>query len=372
MINTQQRNFTIYHSNHLDILKDLLIHLMQSAPLHNPFIREQIIVQSQGMEQWLKQEIAKALDISANIAFPYPSSFVWEQYTLLLDSIPEKNPLPRDKMRWKIMQVLADELDRPEFASLKYYLKDDVQGIKCLQLAEKIAEIYDQYLVFRPQWIDAWEAGNDQTAASQPWQPILWRKIISSFKSSCHRASIFRQFENLLSNKDQGKSHETKINVSLLPSRIFVFGVSAIPPQYLRVLELLSDHCPVHLFFHNPCGQYWIDLVDKKTQAKRALTRLIRQRISMDQYGDFNFADEPQQLMEDDANNSLLASMGQLGQDFYKQLLALEVREIEAFAAYGWESRGNDNNNNNNNNNNYGNGNGNGLSLIHISEPTRH
>ncbi len=334
MSSIEQRNLTIYHSNHLDILKDLLIHLMQSAPLNDPFTTEQIVIQSQGMEQWLKQEIAKKLAITANIAFPYPSSFIWRQYSCLLASIPSSNPLTREKMRWKIMRLLPAELGKPEFASLKYYLQGDNNSIKRFQLAEKIADIYDQYLVFRPQWILDWEQGMDQAASSQPWQPILWRKLISSMTHHCHRASVFNQFEGLLSHNDRNGEMDKCIDVSLLPERIFIFGMSAIPPQYLRALELLSQYTPVHLFFHNPSSQYWIDLVDKKIQAKHTLASITRQRISRDQYGAFVVTGENQPLIEDNSNNTLLASMGQLGQDFYKQLLSLQVREIEAFASH--------------------------------------
>ncbi|MGL5554389.1 MAG: exodeoxyribonuclease V subunit gamma, partial [Aeromonas veronii] len=50
--------FTLYHSNQLDLLKELLVSRIRQAPLSHPFDREQILVQSPGMAQWLKLELA--------------------------------------------------------------------------------------------------------------------------------------------------------------------------------------------------------------------------------------------------------------------------------------------------------------------------
>ena len=59
--------FTLYHSNQLDLLKELLVSRIRQAPLSHPFEHEQILVQSPGMAQWLKLELAKAFGIAANI-----------------------------------------------------------------------------------------------------------------------------------------------------------------------------------------------------------------------------------------------------------------------------------------------------------------
>ena len=41
--------FTLYHSNQLDLLKELLVSRIRQAPLSHPFEHEQILVQSPGM-----------------------------------------------------------------------------------------------------------------------------------------------------------------------------------------------------------------------------------------------------------------------------------------------------------------------------------
>ena len=51
--------FTVYHSNQVDVLKSLLVELIRLDPLDSPFDKEQILVQSPGMSQWLKMALAK-------------------------------------------------------------------------------------------------------------------------------------------------------------------------------------------------------------------------------------------------------------------------------------------------------------------------
>ena len=56
--------FSVYHSNHLDVLKSLLAALIRRDPLADPFASELILVQSPGMAQWLKQQLAVEFGIA--------------------------------------------------------------------------------------------------------------------------------------------------------------------------------------------------------------------------------------------------------------------------------------------------------------------
>nr|WP_277994456.1 exodeoxyribonuclease V subunit gamma [Aeromonas encheleia] len=114
--------FTLYHSNQLDLLKELLVNRIRQAPLSHPFQREQILVQSPGMAQWLKLELAKAFGIAANIDFPLPASFIWEMFTQVLADVPRQSPYNKGSMSWQLMTILPALLERPAFAPLAAYL----------------------------------------------------------------------------------------------------------------------------------------------------------------------------------------------------------------------------------------------------------
>ena len=63
--------------------------------------------------------------------------------------------------------------------------------------------------------------------------------------TTSHRAYLqnlyFEKLDNLTEEEQQK-----------LPKRIFVFGISSLPPSQLAVLRKLSEHCDIHLFFLNP------------------------------------------------------------------------------------------------------------------------
>ena len=47
-----------------------------------------------------------------------------------------------------------------------------------------------------------------------------------------------------------------------LPDRVFICGISALPPVYLQALQALGRHIDIHLLFTNPCRHYWGDIQD--------------------------------------------------------------------------------------------------------------
>jgi exodeoxyribonuclease V gamma subunit len=315
--------FTLYHSNQLDLLKELLVNRIRQAPLAHPFEREQILVQSPGMAQWLKLELAKAFGIAANIDFPLPASFIWEMFTQVLADVPRQSPYNKGAMSWQLMTILPALLERPAFAPLAAYLGSDEtkpeaepEQVRLWQLCQQIADLFDQYLVYRPDWIARWEQGEGLSqelagVSGQEWQPELWRELVARTlalsPSGYHRANLYEEF-----------IHELERTADLpgkLPQRVFVFGISALPPRYVEALQALGSRVEVHLFITNPCRYYWGDLLDRKT--------LARLESKLKPGTDLETLQGPA--------NPLLASMGKLGRDYLHQLMELEVPQIEAF-----------------------------------------
>ncbi|MEI6897298.1 MAG: exodeoxyribonuclease V subunit gamma [Psychromonas sp.] len=353
--------FQVYHSNQLSLLKDLLVALMQQSPLENPFENETVLVQSPGMAQWLQLEVAASTGIAANIDFPLPASFIWQQFIHILQDVPESSPFNKMSMTWHIMALLPECLGDPDFSALQYYLEDDGECRKRFQLSQKIADIFDQYLVYRPEWIDSWDASSVEEVSlwqqghstavplwieDQRWQAKLWKKLSARIELNFseqglpyHRAGLYKAFLQQL---------ETMQEVSHLPKRIFVFGVSALPNSYLQALLGLSKHCDVHFLLTNPCRYYWADIVDPKLLAKRFAQnreKLMVKKGKITQLEDSSWqkdhahrqwalsADE-----QSEVGNPLLASMGKMGRDFLYQLYSLEQNEIDAFVEINRDS----------------------------------
>ncbi|WP_421190169.1 exodeoxyribonuclease V subunit gamma [Aeromonas sanarellii] len=314
--------FTLYHSNQLDLLKELLVSRIRQAPLSHPFDREQILVQSPGMAQWLKLELAKAFGIAANIDFPLPASFIWEMFTRVLADVPRQSPYNKGAMSWQLMTILPTLLGRPAFAPLAAYLGGSdgaaPEQVRLWQLCQKVADLFDQYLVYRPDWIARWEEGEGLSqelagVSGQDWQPELWRELVARTlalsPSGYHRANLYEAFIHEL--------ERTRDLPGRLPQRVFVFGISALPPRYVEALLALGSRpeVEVHLFVTNPCRYYWGDLLDRKTLAR--LENRLKPGTDLE-------------TLQGPAN-PLLASMGKLGRDYLHQLMELEVPQIDAF-----------------------------------------
>ena len=114
--------------------------------------------------------------------------------------------------------------------------------MKLYQLARRIADLFDQYLVFRPDLVLGWEQGTDQH-----WQAVLWRALDAD-GDQAHRARLLAELESAMARGEP--------DTDALPERVCLFGLSALAPVYVRMLGALADRIPVHLFFLNPCREY--------------------------------------------------------------------------------------------------------------------
>lgn len=336
--------FTVYHSNKVDTLKILLVHLIKSDPLANPFDKEQILVQSPGMSQWLKMELAKEFGVAANLEFPLPATFIWDMFTQVLPDVPKRSAFNKEAMTWKLMGILPSQLEHPDFIALKRYLENDDDHSKLYQLAEKIADIFDGYLVYRPEWMAAWESGeqvnelmDDEGQQEHPWQSILWQAIyeqtLAQGQSKYHRGNLYHDFIEALVTRTTDLTH--------LPKRLFVFGISSLPPRYMDALKALGEHIDVHLMFTNPCQHYWGEIRDRKYLARleaqqRKQFALVNGAITQEGQAsplkdglEANISDELHTELS--VGNSLLASMGKLGRDNLYILSQSECEEHEFF-----------------------------------------
>ncbi|HBO38155.1 MAG TPA: exodeoxyribonuclease V subunit gamma [Pasteurellaceae bacterium] len=345
--------FIVYYSNSLDVQKDILLDRMRTPALDNPFERETILVQSPGMAQWLQLKIAEKQGVAANLAFPMPASFIWQQYVDNLPSVAKQSPFHKDAMTWRLMGLIKQVDFRPHFQYLTRAGRIDQQRL--YQLARKIADLFDQYLVYRPEWIMAWERGDEgyierqietylgqgrehllvQIKQDIAWQGALWRALVneitaSQHNSGQHRARLHQQYLQKL-------QHEKPKN---LPTRLFIFGISALPQVYLETLHAISRYCDIHLFFHNPSQYYWGDIVDPQYLQKLKLGHrtlyesaqevplFSAQQLHRLQQEQFELTSEGEKLQ---IGHPLLAAWGKLGRDFFYLLGQMDVPEIQAY-----------------------------------------
>ena len=259
---------------------------------------ETLVIQNMGMARWLSQQLARVQGIAANVDFTVPARVVWRIYRLWLPDMTDGDGFDKETLQWKVMKILG-EVSAPghsegeRFRELLRYFEEDPAGVKRFQLAGRIAEVFDRYLVCRTEMLLAWEAGE-----GADWQAELWRRVVKETPDT-HAAALTRRFRDTVAEGAPPADGASE--------RVCIFGLNTLAPLHLHAFEVLSRHAEVHLFFLNPCREYWVDIMDEKAQAHRR----ARWRAA----GAFDFS----ALL--DLGNPLLASMGHTGQGFLDQLL---------------------------------------------------
>lgn len=265
----------------------------------DPFAPAIVVIQSRGMERWLALQIARHTGIAANLAFPFPETFLRTMLEAVLPEAPEEPAFQREAMAFAIFARLARIADgAPEFAPIRSYLAGDASGVRRLQLAEQVAHLFDQYLVFRPDMILAWDEGRlDDRDPHQCWQALLWRDLTQGLAGH-HRARLWQRMLESLEGRTSPPAG--------LPRRVSIFGISYLPPFYLQALAALSQVMSVDLYQLNPCREYWADIVSRGEEKRRR--RLLPAAAGPPAAEDLHW----------EQGNRLLASMGAQGRAFHR------------------------------------------------------
>ncbi len=324
-LNQPQTGLAIIHGNRLEALRELLVYWMRSNPL-GVLENETILVQSNGIAQWLQLALARSPDdvdqpgcgIAAALDIQLPSAFLWQAYRAVLgaDRVPKTSPYDKSRLAWRLLRLLPDLIEQPECAQLRRFLADDLTARKEYQLAERLADLYDQYQVYRADWLSAWAEGRDllidaqgqeqPLPEEQRWQPLLWRAIradMDEAQRNLSRADLHQQF--------LAACGQLKQRPHAVPRRVIIFGISALPQQFIEALSALAEHTQVLLCVHNPCRHYWADIIDGK-ELLRSTRRRQERKSSM-----------PEDISDADLHlhaQPLLAAWGKQGRDYIRLL----------------------------------------------------
>lgn len=323
-----QPGFHAIHANHLEDLRRAVVYLCRQTPV--PTLEsETFLVQSNGIAQWLKLALAEkrsddsvdgGLGIAAGMDFLFPARFIWQAYRAVLQDgeVPEQSPFDKRRLVWRLYRLLPALVPTDDvFAPLGRFLEGSDPDLRAFQLAEKVADLFDQYQVFRADWLSAWEDGQPVmiTArgeekpldADQLWQPKLWQALVDDVGEQAHtsRSHIHTRFV------EAGEHLTRPAHPERLPQRIVVFGVSSLPRQALEALHVLSRFSQVVLCVHNPCQFYWADIISDRDL-------LHAQRHRGREHPTLAAITDPEQLHQH--ANPLLAAWGKQGRDYIRLL----------------------------------------------------
>jgi exodeoxyribonuclease V gamma subunit len=288
---------TLHQSNRLEHLTQRLADLL-GQPVGDPLRTDWVVVQHPGMGRWLSLNLATSLGIAANIEFPLPAVFVWQVFRQLLEDVPELDRYQPNRLAWRIHGLLSQRDFDSHDSPLSSYLASGDE-LRCFQLAQELAALYDRYLLYRPEWIVAWERG-ESAVAGDAWQAELWRSLVAA--EPRHWVSLQQRFF----------SQPLSDDLSALPKRVYLFGVPTLSPGYLQIIRRLADQLDVHLFLLNPCAAHWADIVSPQTQVRQEL-------------------ETSTETLYLEVGHPLLAILGRQGRDFFAAINEFDPGSEELF-----------------------------------------
>lgn len=282
---------TVYPSNKLEHHVDVLLALLNSVRV-SPLQSMTILVENKAMQHWLQMEIAKRAGIAMQFEFKMPSAFIWQTARRVMDNVPTDTTYSRDVLRWRIDEILdSDTFNQHPLvieAELRGYWQRNnrIAAMMRFQLASELADLFEQYLMFRPQELHDWSQGH-----SPHWQAYLWKTLVE--QDAQHPLAVQQRLLSKLTQAD-------------LPEHLMMFAINHMPPQTLELFKTLSTNINIHLFHLNPCFEFWGDVVTDKMRSRRQSDEVDGEQIS----------------------NPLLANLGQQGKDFFNRLLEGGHNEI--------------------------------------------
>ncbi len=351
---TLRPGFMVVHANQAEQLRDLVVAFIDRQPL-DIFETETILVQSNGIAQWLRLALAAdrrddgtlggGLGQANLLSLQMPGRFMWQLYRAILadTAIASYSLFDKSYLRWRLLRLLPRLATQGEFAVLHDYLQaDELQSWqprtaipqqdsdalaaeltapateRCWQLACQLADLFDQYQVYRADWLEAWQQGQDvfidkmgqvtQLAPDQCWQAALWRCLVADIPADAatqSRAMVHQAFLHAARRYDM--SHRP----AQLPRRIILFGMSTLPHQTLEALAAIAPYTQILLTVLNPCQHYWADIVSERDRYRASRHRHMAKPVT---------ASTTLALGTSHAGHPLLAAWGKQGRDYLRLL----------------------------------------------------
>ena len=360
------------HGNRTETLAETVFSWLRAHPL-GPLEQEVVLVQSNGMAEWFKMGIAEALGVCAAARVELPARFLWRSYRQILGAgaVPRQSPLDKTALTWRLMRQLPLCAQQEGFGPIAGFLSPgrpktkiaplggnephavgecggdilspgpqvksagglalppgDAQRL--LQLADRLADLFDQYQIYRADWLDDWAAGRDVLSApgkppqpvpeEQLWQPRLWRCVLAELDDAGRESTRPQLHRRVIEALESDAPFAQP-----LARRVVLFGMSHVPLSMLQTLTAMARHSQILLAVPNPCRFHWADAIDG-----RELLRMQRRRQPLKNGRDL--AELPLELMHAHAH-PLLSSWGRQARDYVRQLDAFETVLPEGAAA---------------------------------------
>lgn len=325
-----KQTLNVVNSNDLNLLSTICARIVQKPPrgakVNNPFHFDKVIVMNKGMQTYLQEQISSNNKVCAGIDFSQVWAFIWELHKAI-NGADKYNRFSHEHITWSLFSMIDSWKDDVIYEPLNNYINLDSaldKAEKGYQLCGAIADAFDQYQMYRPDWIATWNSFTDddfkaitknedttdighgaifnwiteeanrhchqkgfvkkdifELLVSNIWQIKLWCSLKGNLKSNTEdgnsiSASLLDRASVLNLLIDKLTDDKVKIDKTKLPKRVFIFGVTAMPSKVIDLFTALGNHIPVFFMNLNPCREYWGDLTTSNQKWKTEKEQILK------------------------------------------------------------------------------------------------
>ena len=234
----------LHKSNNPAALLHEAFEIIDGITRKNPFEKKTVVIQSEAQGRWFALKAAER-GIAANMEFLSPGDFLRGFAEKHLGIRTKNSVFSKKNTEWALYSLFKSGFtEKPELAPVRNYIKSDER--RCFGLCRRIAGLFEQYAVYRPHIIAAWQKGKlCSDSPDEIWQKEIFTELKKLYPSSDP------DFAKIFIEKCQSAHYKGDPEKPLI-----LFGISQMSRYHLNMFRSLSALFPVHVFAVLPSREY--------------------------------------------------------------------------------------------------------------------
>ncbi len=330
----------LVYSNKTECLLEDLAGNLQSRKESgaHPLDPVELVVPNRNMETWVNLGLAQSMGIAANLRFRRLERFIGE---IAAEACPNEIKLvDLDTIEAAVLTILLDEdmLNDPALQPVRSYLSSaglsspdaeltaDGADLRRVQLATRIAHLFQEYIFSRPEMISAWREGDGSDnrsgkakrskfasgpfanpasadpsfASTVAWQRAIWGAVFGENGVLVNHPPGENSRWATLDDLAFDDALFEKIRSRGFPP-VHIFGVSYVARIFQILFARLGEIGTLRIYALNPCAEFWEDVetdrdffrrLEKEQNAKNLSVSSGESEEDEDPFG-LNEADTP-------------------------------------------------------------------------------
>ena len=273
----------VFLSDRLETMADRILDEWTARLPRDPFERTCVVMGDMATRNWLKERFLLrrepgARRVLANMDFQPLPEFANDWLAAAVHGRevaegrdPAEHPFSKGVMAWRIDAILREKAADPAFATLAGYVAKggkEAEDRRRFDLAVRLAQMFDDYLVSRHATLLAWERGRIPDVGDERWQALLYRELARGTRSGSYAADYAHALGSDVSPAaafDGGFPRYAAVHV---------FDVPDAPWPYLEMLKKLSEEIPVSFWTFNPLHDFWMENPTRRQLLREKAGRL--------------------------------------------------------------------------------------------------